>query len=83
MITVLSREFALGKLVDGFDVGYNLDGKWKRCLPAGLRLLFIFQVKLGGRRISYSGDGPDMVIHLVQEIGLGSAGKVEKEHVLA
>src|SRR5262245_1306103 len=83
MIAVFGGEPALGKLIDGFDFGDNLDRERQWRLPAGLQVLLIFEIKGSGRCISHTGDGPDMIIHLVQEIRLVSASKVEKEHVPA
>src|SRR2546421_11594563 len=81
MIAVLSGEFAARKGINDLDPCNDLHGKWQRCFPAGRELLLVLEVKLGRWSVCHTGHSTHLVVHLIQQVGLDAARKIEKEHI--
>src|SRR5262245_25242199 len=78
MVSVFRRQLAARDLVDDFNARNDLHGKRQRRLPPRFQTLLIFQIESGRRRIRNLGDRAKMIVHLIQNIRLCSAGQIEK-----
>src|SRR6266446_5298130 len=78
VVSIFGRELAAGDLVDHLDPGNDLDRKGQPRLPAGLWLLFVFQIETSRGGVLYQCAGAGVVVPFLEQVRLQPAGKVQK-----
>ena len=82
VIFVGGDQLGLANVVNDLNLFHHLDGKGQVGGPVET-IFFVFQVKLGGGGVLDAGGGPQVVVHLNQQMGFDAAAEIQSLEIAA
>ena len=79
VVSILGGQRAAGEFVADLDAFDHLNREWQCAAPACGGRGLVAQKELRRRHIAHLGDGTEVVVHAVQQVGLVAASQVEEE----